>query len=190
LETIDKIIAGRRVVPTAASACLLSLIMLSQAALAQQGLVMNLTASGQPVENSAVTIKAEAKSLANISQALLFYRNDLSTDFQQTEMSFDETSMTLNGTIPAAYVLSPYVEVYVRLIMRDGTSQTYPSESPTENPVRISVSSAESGQDILIISPERDQRLSEDNLMIAASLLYAPASVDRKRPGSISTAST
>ncbi len=151
------------------------------AANAQQGQIINLTATSQAVENSPVSVKAEVRSLVNISQALLFYRNDLSTDFQQTDMSFDESSMTLRGSVPAAYVLSPYIEVYIRLIMRDGSTETYPVESPTENPVRISVTSAEAEQDILIISPERNQRLTLDNLMIAASMLYAPESVDRKK---------
>ena len=163
-----------------AFACLLCLVF-PRGARAQQGQVINLTASSQAIENNSVSVVAEVKRLTNISQALLFYRNDLSTDFQQTEMSFEESSMTLKGTVPAGYVISPYIEVYVRLIMRDGTTETYPSESPTENPVRINVGSAESEQDILIISPERNQRLTVDNLMIAASMLYAPESVDRKK---------
>ncbi len=174
----NKIIAGGR---TALTLLWLSFLFLGRTAFAQQGLVMNLTATSGAVENSPVVVKAEVKSLTNISQALLFYRNDLSTDFQQTEMSFQESSMTLSGTVPSSYVVSPYIEVYVRLIMRDGTTETYPSESPTENPVRISVGRSESEKDILIISPDRDQRLTVDNLMIAASMLFAPKSVDRKK---------
>ncbi|HQT91788.1 MAG TPA: hypothetical protein PL001_07145, partial [Candidatus Kryptobacter bacterium] len=50
-------------------------------AYAQQGQVINLTASAQAVENSPVAVKAEVRSLTNISRALLFYRNDLSMDF-------------------------------------------------------------------------------------------------------------
>lgn len=148
---------------------------------AQQGQVINITASSKAVENSPLTVKAEVKSLTGISQALLLYRNDLSVDYQQTEMSFDESTMSLTGTVPSSYVITPYVEVYIRLILRDGTSQTYPTETPTENPVRISVTSSEAGEDILIISPERNQRLTVDNLMIAASMLYASKTVDRKK---------
>ncbi len=173
--------SSQRSIASLVSFVFISSLSLPLAVYAQQGQVINLTASSQAVENSPVSVKAEVRSLTNISQALLFYRNDLSTDFQQTEMSFDESSMTLRGTVPAGYVLSPYIEVYVRLTMRDGTTETYPVESPTENPVRISVSSAESQQDILVISPERNQRLTLDNLMIAASMLYAPEQVDRKR---------
>ncbi len=172
--------AWRQIAALLAFGCVLFLGS-SREANAQQGQIINITATSGATENNSLNVKAEVKSLQNISQALLFYRNDLSTDFQQTEMSFDESSMTLNGTVPAAYVVSPYVEVYVRLVMRDGTSETYPVESPTENPVRIAVAAPEAGQDILIISPERNQRLSLDNLMIAASMLYAPQSVDRKK---------
>lgn len=150
-------------------------------AYAQQGQIINVTATTEVIENSPVNIKADVKSLSNISQALLFYRNDLSSDFQQTEMSFDESSMSLNGTVPASYVVSPYVEVYVRITMRDGAVETYPQESPTENPVRVTVNSSEAAQDILVISPERNQRLTVDDLMIAASMLYAPESVERKK---------
>lgn len=148
---------------------------------AQQGQIVNVSTVTEAVQNSPVQIKADVRSLTNISQALLFFRNNLSSDYQQTEMSFDETSMTLNGTVPAAYVVSPYIEVYVRITMRDGTVETYPQESPTENPVRIAVNSSESQQDILVLSPERNQRLTVDDLMIAASLLYAPEFVDRRK---------
>ncbi len=180
MSILDEIVLRRRIACVIGFAGLL-LIASAGGAYAQQGQIVNLTASSQAVEDSPLIVKAEVRSLANISQALLFYRNDLSMDFQQSEMSFDESTMTLSGTVPAGYVISPYVEVYVRLIMKDGTSETYPVESPTENPVRLSVGSAESEQDILVISPERDQRLTLDNLMIAASMLYAPQSVDRKK---------
>lgn len=174
----SKRIAGGK---TALALVCLPFLCLARTALAQQGLVMNLTATTGAVENNPVVVKADMKSLTDISQALLFYRNDLSTDFQQTEMSFQESSMTLSGTVPSSYVISPYIEVYVRLIMRDGSTETYPTENPTEDPVRISVGRSQSEKDILIISPDRDQRLTVDNLMIAASMLFAPKSVDRQK---------
>jgi len=96
-------------------------------------------------------------------------------------MSLDETTMTLNGVVPADYVVSPYVEVYIRITMQDGTSETYPSENPTETPVRFTVSQPESQQNILVISPERNQKLDINDLMIAASMLYAPDYVDRTK---------
>ncbi len=96
-------------------------------------------------------------------------------------MTLDETSMTLNGAIPESYVVSPYVEVYVRITMRDGSSETYPSENAVENPVRFAVGQSTTDSDILIISPEKNQRLNIDDMMIAASMLYAPDFVDRKR---------
>lgn len=148
---------------------------------AQQGQIMNVVASSEPIENTSLSIKANIKSLSNITQAILFYRNDLSSDFQQIEMTLDETTITLNGAIPASYVLSPYVEVYVRITMRDGSTETYPSENPVENPVRFAVGQSETQKDILIISPEKNQKLSIEDLMISASMLYAPDFVDRKK---------
>jgi len=159
------------------------LSILSASSFAQQGQIINVVASSELVENVSLSIKANVKSLSAITQAILFYRNYLSSDFQQTEMTLDETSMTLNGTIPASYVASPYVEVYVRITMRDGTSETYPSQAGNgvENPVRFAVGQSQSQKDILIISPEKNQRLSMDDLMISASMLYAPDFVDRKK---------
>lgn len=179
--TISSKTVARRFSVFVSALILLCGVLLNRSAYAQQGLVINLTAAAPATENSPVEVKADVKSLTSISQALLFYRDNLSTDFQQTEMSFDESSMALKGTVPAGYVVSPYIEVYVRLIMRDGSSETYPSISPTENPVRISVSAAESQRDIIIISPERNQRVTIDNLLIAASMLYAPVAVDKKK---------
>jgi hypothetical protein len=157
------------------------LFLLSIPSYGQQGQIINVVASSEPVENASFTIKANVKSLSDITQAILFYRNDLSSDFQQVEMTLDETTMTLAGAIPASYVLSPYVEVYIRITMRDGTSETYPSENAVENPVRFAVAQSGSQEGILIISPEKNQRLSIDDLMIAASMLYAPDFVDRKK---------
>ncbi len=153
----------------------------SRSSYAQQGQILNVVAVTSSVENSPLTVKANLKSLANITQSFLFFRNDLSSDFQQIEMSLDETNMTLNGTVPAGYVVSPYVEVYVRILFRDGTSETYPQENPVENPVRFTVNPSESQSEILIISPEKNQKLNLDDLMISASMLYAPESVDRKK---------
>lgn len=156
-------------------------IYLPQSTFGQEGQILNVVTAARPVENNSLPVKANVKSLANVTQALLFYRNDLSSDFQQVEMSLDQTNMALTGTVPAEYVVSPYVEVYIRLIMRDGTSETYPEEKATENPVRFAVGPAESQQDILIISPEKNQKLNVDDLMISASMLYAPESVDRRK---------
>lgn len=146
-----------------------------------QGQIINLTTISEVVENNPVNIKADVKALSNISQALLFYRNDETSDFQQVEMSLDESTMSLIGTVPASYVVGTYIEVYVRITMRDGTAETYPEEDPTENPVRFAVNASGSQQDVLVISPERNQKLAVDNLMIAASMLYAPDFVDRKK---------
>ncbi len=142
---------------------------------------MNVTAASEAVQGNPLIVTASMRSLTQVSDALLFYRNSLSTDFQQTEMTLDETSETLRGTVPASYVEEPYIEVYVRVTLRDGSVETYPEQSPTETPVRIAVSSAESQKDILIISPDPNKPVSLDNLMVSASMLYAPASVDKQK---------
>ncbi len=159
----------------------LSLLTCATAAYGQQGLIINVTGSADAVEDNPLAVRASVKSLADISEALLFYKNGESTDFQQVEMAFDESSMTLNGTVPARGALAPYVEVYIRIMMRNGTVETYPAKNPTENPVRIAVKSSEGSRNILIISPERDKAALRDNFLIAASMLYAPESVDRKK---------
>jgi hypothetical protein len=158
---------------------ILVLSLITNLSYGQQGEILNVVAASEPVENNTLSIKANVKSLSGITESILFYRNDLSSDFQQTDMSLDQTTMTLNGTVPAGYVVSPYVEVYVRIEMRDGTSETYPSDNPTENPVRLTVNQAESQREVLVISPERNQKMSINDLMIAASMLYAPDIVDR-----------
>lgn len=143
--------------------------------------IINLTGPTEIIADSPANIKASVKDISNISQALLFFRNDATSDFQQTEMSLDESTMSLNGTVPGSYVNGSYLEVYVRITMRDGTVETYPQENPSENPARFAIKQSESQQDILVISPERNQHLMLDDLMIAASMLYAPDIVDRKK---------
>ena len=144
--------------------------------------IINLTGPTEIIADSPANIKASVKDISNISQALLFFRNDATSDFQQTEMSLDESTMSLNGTVPGSYVNGSYLEVYVRITMRDGTVETYPQENPSENPARFAIKQSESQQDILVISPERNQHLMLDDLMIAASMLYALRNiVDRKK---------
>ncbi len=162
-------------------ALLFIILFAGSAAYGQQGLIMNVTATSEAVQGNPVIVTASVKSLSQISDALLFFRNSLSTDFQQTEMTLDQTSETLNGTVPADYVIEPYIEVYVRITLRDGTAETYPVQSPTETPVRIAVASAESQRDILIISPDPNKPISLSNLLISASMLYAPENVDRQK---------
>ncbi|MGC8654535.1 MAG: hypothetical protein ACP5US_11155 [Candidatus Kryptoniota bacterium] len=157
------------------------LILFNPSSVLSQGIVLNLIQPENPVEGSPLVVKAPVRSLQEITGAMLFYRDASTADYKQVEMTLDGNTISLIGTIPSSDVVQPYVEVYVRVNLRNGATETYPSSDPTNNPVRIVVAASPEKQSILILSPDPGQRVSPDEFLISVSLLYAPSFVDRNK---------
>jgi len=146
-----------------------------------QGVIVNLLQPENPVAGTSLVIRAPVRSLQDITGAVLFYRDPSTIEYRETEMALDGNTLSLVGTIPASSVVQPYVEVYIQVSLRNGSTQTYPLADPANNPFRIIVTGGSNQDSVLILSPSPGQRISPEELMISVSLVYAPPIVDRSK---------
>lgn len=131
-------------------------------------------------EGNDITITAEIMPSADISQFFLLYREYGQSEFRQTEMVYRTTTAT--GVIPGSIVTPPFVEYYILLRLKNGTSETYPLQNPDANPLRVTVlGRSEKDREVIILSPEKNEQLSKEDLFFSISLIYASTNVDKKR---------
>jgi hypothetical protein len=129
-------------------------------------------------EQMPITITADLYSTDNISSINIAFRSFGQTEFRKSEMTIMGNSAKV--TIPAEAVAPPYLEYYLFISMRDGSSQTYPvGIQEGVVPLQIAVSSfSERDKEILLLSPTIGEILTQQELMISVSFIKAPDNVD------------
>ena len=116
----------------------------------------------------------------DVQEALLFYSYDGGVGFEQQEILFRNGVFTADFEIDNPNATS--LEYYFQLNLRSGGQVFYPENSPAENPVRIDIVSSRddnaqaikenSGVDYTILSPEQDDALAPNDVVIAIALFY------------------
>jgi len=129
-------------------------------------------------EGNDITITAEIVPGANVAQFFLMYRQYGQSEFRQAEMTYRGTIAT--GIISGVNVSPPFIEYYILLQLKDGTTETYPLQNPDANPLRVTViGRSEKDREAIILSPEKGEQLSKEDLFISISLIYASSNVDK-----------
>ena len=91
-------------------------------------------------EQMPITITADLFSADNISSVNIAFRSFGLTEFRKSEMII--MGNTAKVTLPAEAVAPPYLEYYLFISMRDGSTQTYPvGIQEGVAPLQIAVSS-------------------------------------------------
>ncbi len=129
-------------------------------------------------ENRAITISAELFAVENISEITLAYKSFGTAEFKKRDMII--TGAVSSGTIPGESVLPPYLEYYLIIRLKDGSSQTFPlGVDQGIVPLQISVAgSSLKDKEIFILSPFEGESLSEDEMLISISFIKAPDYID------------
>ena len=145
------------------------------------GQVSNIISSvriGDAKEKMPLSISAELFTAENISIVSLVYRSFGQTEFKKTEMLI--AGNTASVTIPADEVQPPYLEYYLSITLRNGTTQTYPLDiDKGVAPLQIPVSAySQKDKEIFILSPSAGEILSVDELLISISFIKAPDNID------------
>ncbi|MBI5730361.1 MAG: hypothetical protein HY963_04415 [Ignavibacteriales bacterium] len=132
-------------------------------------------------EQMPITISAELFSSENISVISIAYKSFGQTEFRKAEMIIKGVTATVS--IPAEAVAPPYLEYYLFITMRDGSSQTYPVGIQEGVPsLQIAVSAfSEKDKEILVLSPSVGEILTQQELMISVSFIKAPDNVDASK---------
>ena len=122
-----------------------------------------------------------------VQEALLFYRYDGESSYEQREAQLQQGTFTTRLPIDQASPSS--VEYYFQLRTQDGEEYTYPRQNAASNPVRVDVveddepDPAATGGPIddittTILSPEPDGETTPDDAVLAVSFFYEDDSVD------------
>ncbi|MCS7212070.1 MAG: hypothetical protein RMI34_07720 [Chloroherpetonaceae bacterium] len=83
--------------------------------------------------------------------------------------------------IPGDEVEPPAIEFYVVAQMVDGSRLTYPAISPETTPASVTVTPKPEDPRLILISPERNAVVSEDELIISFSFYRISDQVDRSK---------
>ncbi|MFA6025890.1 MAG: TonB-dependent receptor [Ignavibacteriaceae bacterium] len=134
---------------------------------------------GNAKENEPLTIEARFQQASSVTKAVIGYRSFGQNEFTQSEMNLQGSSAFF--TISAGEVIPPYIEYFMHFTLVSGAEETYPLEFITNNtPIQISVQGV-SGKDkeVLIMSPEKNEKILSEEFFISISLLRASDNVNK-----------
>ncbi len=148
------------------------------------GQISNIISSvkfGDAKEKTPLSISAELFSSDNISNISIAYKSFGQNEFKQSEMLV--AGNTASVTLPADIIQPPYIEYYLIIRIKDGSTQTYPLDvEKGVNPLQIAVSSvSQKDKEVIILSPNDGELMSEEDFLISISFIKAPDIVDIKK---------
>ncbi len=136
--------------------------------------------TGEAREGTPLRVAVELAKSTDLARIVLYYRQFGQSEFRILEMPI--IGDTASVTISEDEVTPPFMEVYVLAQTSAGVSETYPFENPQGTPTRIPVGmKSPKDQEVLILSPDKSERLLPEDVYISISFVYAPNEVDRKR---------
>ena len=140
---------------------------------AQISSVVSEVKIGNAKENETLTIEARFQPSSSVTKAVIGYRSFGQNEFIYSDMIVQGSSAFF--TIPAAEVLPPNIEYFMKFSMTTGVEETYPEEFLKSNtPIQIPVQGV-SGKDreVLVMSPEKGEKILPEEFFISISLLRA-----------------
>jgi hypothetical protein len=129
-------------------------------------------------EKKPLTVSAELMQSSKIQRVTLSYRVFGQTEFRSYEMQMLRDSAIVE--IPAADVQPPFLELFVTATDVNGVTETFPYDAPEIQPVRIMVSIA-SRYEVIILSPDEGEQITEGESYISISFVYADEKTDRSK---------
>jgi hypothetical protein len=126
--------------------------------------------TGSPQPGIPLSVQVDLFQSNTVEKIEIAFRRFGDQEFKRSEMSLVGTSANIQ--LPGEIIEPPFVEYYfVITITGNLIPETYPVENPESQPLKISFESVETPQDnLIILSPDRDEVLSTDDLLISFSL--------------------
>ena len=156
-------------------------VILSSSLIAQISNYVSNVKIGDAKEKNPISLVAELISSEVISNINIAYKQFGVSEFTKLEMVMGANTAT--ATIPADAVQPPYLEYYLILNLKDGTTQTYPlNVDQGVSPLQISVSGvSQKDKEILLLSPAPGETVVDDEQLISISFVKAPENVDMSK---------
>lgn len=157
------------------------MVILSSSLIAQISNYVSNVKIGDAKEKTPISVVAELISSEVISNISIAYKQFGVTEFTKLEMVMGANTAT--ATIPAEVVQPPYLEYYLILNLKDGTTQTYPlNVDQGVSPLQISVSGvSQKDKEILLLSPSPGETVVDEEQLISISFVKAPNNVDMSK---------
>lgn len=126
-----------------------------------------------------LTIQVDLVQSNLLERIEIAYRQFGERDFKRNDMSLVGNAASV--MLPAEVVLSPFLEYYFILIVRDkAIPESYPLENPEQHPFKIDLQGIDvQKKEIVILSPETDEKLQSDDVLISFSLSQYDSSIDK-----------
>jgi hypothetical protein len=133
---------------------------------------------GDAKEKNPLSISAELFGSENISAMNIAYKFFGQNEYKKMEMLV--AGNTASVTIPAEEVLPPYVEYYLIIGLKSGSTETYPLDvDKGVNPLQVAVSAiSEKDKQIIVLSPTAGEMISQEEMLISISFVRAPDNID------------
>ena len=157
---------------------ILLLFIFSSELSAQVSSIISVVHIGDAKEKNPLSISAELFSAESIIGIFAAHRSFGQTEFTRGEMLI--AGNTASITIPGIDVQPPYIEYYLIINMKDGSSQTYPlNVEQGAIPLQIPVSGvSEKDKEIVILSPNAGEIMVQSEMLISISFIKASDKID------------
>ncbi len=131
-----------------------------------------------PIEGESLKLTADLYNIEEIYSVEIVYKTFGKSEYKNIEMIVSGTQAKV--TIPAEEVIPPFIEYYLQIQLRNGAKQTFPiGIDQGVNPIQISVSSkSEKSNQVIILSPDENEIMSENDFLISVSFVNASDKID------------
>jgi len=133
-----------------------------------------------------LALEAVVESDLEIASVNIFFRNTGQTAYRTVAMSASEGNLYA-GVIPASEMVDAGLEYHLIVILADESVVAYPADDPQNNPLQVAilpnpdaemmaqmgvVAGVSSELELLILSPEPNEILLPEDVVVAVSLFY------------------
>ena len=146
---------------------------------------VSLATNTEPIPGRDLTVTASLNSSSGVVYATIVYRPFGESQYRRADMDVRGTNASV--TLPGSFVQPPSIEYYIVLTLSDGSFETYPfgdSQDPFSNPpdhtLRIIVEGVASATGVVFLSPDSDEPMAPEDVVVCFSLLRAPSGTDRR----------
>jgi hypothetical protein len=133
------------------------------------------------IEGESLKLTAELYNIENIYRIEIVYKTFGESEYKNLEMVISGTQATVS--IPSEETIPPFIEYYLLIQLKDGSKQTYPLEiEQGASPIQIAISSkSEKSNQVIVLSPEENEVMTEDDFLISLSFVRASDIIDITR---------
>ncbi len=145
---------------------------------AQMSSFISSLRTGDAKDKSPLVITADLISPENISALNVAFRSFGQSEYQKVEMLIAGT--TASATIEGEFIQPPFIEYYIVIDLKDGSSQTFPLDvEQGVSPLQVAVAGLSvKDQEILVLSPADGEIITDEDFLISISFFKAPSGID------------